>query len=420
MVQLIYGLFIIILIIYLIIYGCYKSNKISPPIGGILFILLCILILYYIFQLLFFPMRTWLTGTVCVGVFVIYLLTIKKPFSVKLRRIAIFSLAGILVILCVAVFGFRAYQDSVPNALEEVNLVQYEPFRYNTLVKNLNETSTLSLVGTLPRLDGATALYPLYSAFVRATYPAPNGDENKYCHNNIKSSVVICSKTSGAFNNLLNGYVDLIFLMGLSNDQQSQARELNLELELTPIGKESFVFFVNSYNPISNLTVMDVKGIYSGRITKWSELGGVNAAIKAYQRLENSGSQTMLEEIMEGTPIMKAPDIDVYPTMRGMYKAVAAYKNYRNSLGYSFRFYLNEMIAENKVKLLNINGVEPTVVNIANGSYPFTNYIYAISIDRDSQTTEDAERRDNIKKLIEWILSPQGQNLIEKTGYVPL
>jgi len=54
---------------------------------------------------------------------------------------------------------------------EEVNLTSYEPFREDTLAKSLDTESSLSLMDNLPRLDGATALYPLYSAFARATYP---------------------------------------------------------------------------------------------------------------------------------------------------------------------------------------------------------------------------------------------------------
>jgi len=69
---------------------------------------------------------------------------------------------------------------------------------------------------------------------------------------------------------------------------------------------------------------------------------------------------------------------------------------------------------------LSIDGVEPTADNIANGTYPFTNDFYAITVVREPETEEDAERIYNAEKLIEWILSPQGQSLVEKTGYVPL
>jgi phosphate transport system substrate-binding protein len=299
--------------------------------------------------------------------------------------------------------------------------MEYEPFRENTFAKSLDEPSTLRLQDNLPRLEGATALYPLYSAFARAVYP--EDDYPVYSTGLFRSPnnnpVVTCSMTSGAFEKLIDGESDAIFLMGVSEEQWEMARERGLELKLTPIGREAFVFFVNKRNDISNLTVNDVRGIYSGRITNWSEVGGNNDEIRPYQRAENSGSQTMLMEIMGDTPLMTVPETDYYDLMYEIYRAVAVYKNYKNSLGYSFLYYVNTMIAENEIKLLSINGVEPTVANIANGTYPLASDFYAITVVREPDNEEEAERINNTEKLIEWILSPQGQSLVEKTGYVP-
>jgi phosphate transport system substrate-binding protein len=74
---------------------------------------------------------------------------------------------------------------------------------------------------------------------------------------------------------------------------------------MTPIGKEAFVFFVDKKNLISNLTIKQIKNIYSGKTTNWSEIGGRNISIKVYQRPKNSGSQTMLESIMRDEKIIE-------------------------------------------------------------------------------------------------------------------
>ena len=198
------------------------------------------------------------------------------------------------------------------------------------------------------------------------------------------------------------------------------ARARGLELKLTPIGREAFVFFVNKRNFTSNLTVEDVRGIYSGEITNWREVGGNNDSIRPFQRAKNSGSQTMLLEIMGDTPLMTAPEADYYDMMYQIYRAVAVYKNYRNALGYSFLFYINEMIAEDRIKFLSIDDVEPTAANIANGTYPFANDFYAVTVVPTPEAKRDVQRVANTERLIEWILSPQGQSLVEKTGYVPL
>jgi ABC-type phosphate transport system, periplasmic component len=69
------------------------------------------------------------------------------------------------------------------------------------------------------------------------------------------------------------------------------------------------------------------------------------------------------------------------------------------------------MYANPDAKLLKVNGVEPSLENIQNGRYPFVADFYAVT---------KGEPEGNTKLLIDWILSEQGQELIEKTGYTPL
>ena len=368
-----------------------------------------------------------------IGGYSICLLFIWKVFGVKARWITAICIAGAVVLSNVGIAAFKAYDGSltffsVPEEVEEggiardISLVKYEPFRENTLAKSLDEPSSLHLHDNLPRLEGATALYPLYAAFARAVYPEDKypvySTDNYFQHNN--NPVITCSMTSGAFLRLIDGEADVVFLMGVSEEQREMARERGLELKLTPIGREAFVFFVNKRNSISNLTVEEVKAIYSGQITNWRNVGGKNDFIRPFQRAKNSGSQTMLLEIMGDSQLMTAPESDYYDLMYDIYQAVAVYKNYRNALGYSFLFYINEMISGDEIKLLSINGVEPTTDNIANGTYPFASDFYAITVVREPETEIEAERIGNTERLIEWILSPQGQSLVEKTGYVPL
>jgi len=367
-----------------------------------------------------------------IGSFLICMLFVWKMFRVKNRLIAAICIAGTIVMSVGGIIGFKRYDDrrtllstpaevDSPGGGRDISLIEYEPFRKNTLAKSLDEPSDFLLQDNLPRLEGATALYPLYAAFARAVYPEADypvySTDNFYRINN--NPVVTCSTTSGAFERLIDGKADIIFLAGLSDEQRGMAYDRGLELKLTPIGREAFVFFVNKRNYISNLTADEIRGIYSGRITNWREVGGKNDPIKPYQRAKNSGSQTMLLEIMGDTPLMSVPESDYFDMMYEIYRAVAVYKNYKNALGYSFLFYINEMIADNKIKLLSIDGVEPTADNIANGTYPFSNSFYAITVVREPEDDWEAERIANTERFIEWILSPQGQSLVEKTGYVP-
>jgi len=425
-----------------IVYFCYGKKGVAARVG-ISLLLAGLFLLVWFFIWVSISDQWYLTGQPAdtsynahlaisfIGCYLICLLFVFKAFSVKARRITAVLLAAAVIASNSVVAGLRVLNaartySSVAGEVEsygrDVSLVEYEPFRENTLAKSLDEPSSLRLLNNLPRLEGATALYPLYAAFARAVYPEDDyrvySTDNVFAYNS--HPVVTCSMTSGAFERLVNGEADLIFLMGVSEEQREMAHERGLELKLTPIGREAFVFFVNKRNNTSNLTVEDVKGIYSGKITNWRKVGGDNHSIRPYQRARNSGSQTMLLEIMGDTPLMTVPASDYHDLMYDIYQAVAVYRNYRNSLGYSFLFYISGMIADDEIKLLSIEGFEPTAENITNGTYPFANDFYAITVVREPENETDAERIINTERLIEWILSPQGQSLVEKTGYVPL
>ena len=386
------------------------------------------------------PHGYWLPFVLSGAVYLVFLLLVWKPFTVKKRRIAALSITGAAVLLAAIFIAPAVYKSSLAQAQEEINLYSYMPFgdywyengvltHHETLAAKLNEESTLKLDGELPRLDGATALYPLYSAFVRATYPAPEPslDMPEYSpyggdlrQDGIEEmSLVVCSRTAAAFENLIDGYADIIFLMGVSDEQREKVNERGLELILTPVGREAFVFFVNSRNSVTNLTTDDIRRIYSGEVTNWQDVGGRNNMIRAYQRPNESGSQTMLKQIMGDTPLVSAPLDEIYSTMMGMYERVANYRNYRNSLGYSFLYYIRDMIGENRVKFLSVDGIAPTQENILSGEYPFANSFYAVTIRRGGEYLNQ-ERAENIDKLLEWILSAQGKYLVEATGYVPV
>ena len=190
-----------------------------------------------------------------------------------------------------------------------------------------------------------------------------------------------------------------------------------MELHLTPIGREAFVFFVNSDNPVTGLTVEEIQGIYTGEITNWKELGGKNQKIRPYQRAENSGSQSALLRLMAGLPLLEPEKEDRIGGMGGIITEVASYRNHKNAIGFSFRFYSIEMVENDQIRLLALNGVEPTKETIRSGEYPISSNFYAVTASPIG-TPAPEETNEDLRKLIDWILSDQGQQLIEQTGYV--
>lgn len=346
---------------------------------------------------------TALIVTVAIILFLFIEFLIFGFFKTKNRKVA-FACISLAAIAITSISPIKhAYTSKIPTVGAEVDVYQYMPFSENTKVAALDKEASLKLTDDLPKIDGATALYPLYSAIVQSTYPKKEYD--------LYDSEVMVNTTPEAYTNLLNGKVDMIFAAAPSVSQQNRAKQKGLELKLTPIGREAFVFFVNQKNNIDGLTIDQIKKIYSGEVKNWQDLGGDNDSIRAFQRPEDSGSQTALQKLMGDTPIMEAPTENVASGMGDIISEVAQYRNYKNAIGYTFRFYSNEMVKNDQIKLLEINGVEPTKETIRNGTYPISTEFYIVT----AGTTNP-----NVEKLIEWVLSPEGQQLVEKAGYVPI
>lgn len=131
--------------------------------------------------------------------------------------------------------------------------------------------------------------------------------------------------------------------------------------------EDPFVFIVHKDNPVHDLTVEQLRGIYSGAITNWNEVGGANQKIKAYQSEPGSGNQTMMEHFMGETALMKAPSEMGYGYLYAWGEQVSAYRNKPASIGFCFAPYVQ---GNPDVKALSVDGIAPTQENLRNGSYP--------------------------------------------------
>lgn len=273
-----------------------------------------------------------------------------------------------------------------------IKLEDYLPFDKNS--KCNYRKSDFQITKDIPVLDGASALYPVFSAIASSTYP-----EESVCfdgENFTKESKVQMRNTRGAYKALVEGSSDIILCAAPSKEQLQYAKEKNIELEFVPIGFEAFVFIENINNPVNDLSVDQIKGIYSGRIKNWKDVGGPDALIAAWQRKEGSGSQTAFLNFMNGEKTQKDP-IGIF---------------FGSPIGYSFRYYVEGITRNENVKMISLNGIAPTKENIQNGKYPLASNFYAVY--------RKANKNPNVEKLIEWILSPEGQKIISENGYVPL
>ena len=286
--------------------------------------------------------------------------------------------------------------DTTPN----INVNEYLPFTEDSKIFKY-DSKTLKLKDNLPIIDGATAAFPVYSAFVNAVYPETT---------KLWDGVFEYNNTVGGYTELAEKNTDIFIGAMPSAEQIKYAEQCGTTFDYTQIGWEAFVFFVHKDNPINSISSEDIRKIYSGEITNWKELGGNDEAIMPYQRNEGSGSQSMMLRFMGDVPIVE-PDMETLVGFMGdIVEQVADYRNQTSSIGFSFRYYIEEIVQHPDIKMIAVDGVAPTVENIKNESYPIITPVYAV--------TYEGNPNPNVSKLIEWMCSSEGQYIIEGTGYV--
>lgn len=316
-----------------------------------------------------------------------------------------------LIVVLFAAFNLSMYQlltrrlsnnFSDTSQAKMIDVKNYLPHEEESMLPKIE--STLKLTEKLPVLDGAAALVPVYAAIIDNVYPegcvtyegGTFSDDNYYGENFSENSAMQYKNTVRGYQAIVDGDTDILFCAGPSEEQKQYAKEKGVELVYVPIGLEGFVFFVNENNPVNNLTAEQIRKIYACEYKNWSEVGGANRIINPVTRLEGSGSQTTFEAFMGDYEIgMKSP-----LALTGA------------SIGFSFRYYMDGIVENDAVKMLSLNGVYPSAENIQNRTYPIVAQFYAI-YRADNQN-------ENIPILIDWILSEEGQDLIEQCGYVKI
>ena len=256
-----------------------------------------------------------------------------------------------------------------------------------------------------PRLNGSTSTVPLAEA-VCSTLLGEDPEE--------VGDLIQFSRTTNSYFALMDGSADLILAAECNEQVEEWKEKSHFEWLKTPFATDAFVFVVNEENPVDSITVDQARKIYTGEITNWAELGGEDEPILPFQRNPEAGSQTLMEKlVMRGTPMMEPPSDFIVGSMGGLMEAVKSYDNSAGAIGYSVYYYAEEMRAARGLKLLKLEGVEPTAATIRSGDYPLVNPYYVVI---SAETGENAPAR----KLYDWVLSPEGQALASELGYVPV
>ncbi len=261
-------------------------------------------------------------------------------------------------------------------------------------------------------IDGSTATIPLSEAIALRRLGITQEQASQLIHHNT---------TAIAYDSLLNGYneeygegADLIFVTAPSDYELESAKEHEVELEFIPVAHDALVFLNNVRNPVTSLTQQQLRGIYTGKITSWKDVGGEDEAIIPFQRPDRSGSQTLFDELLMGKVSPMVPPEAHRPDSMGLLvDEVSNYENGKSSLGYSVYYYVTDMYGSDSIRLLAIDGVLPTAKTIIDHSYPFFTYYYAV-------LRKDTPADSPYRELVKWLLTDEGQKLVADAGYIPM
>ncbi len=259
----------------------------------------------------------------------------------------------------------------------------------------------------IPVLDGSTSTYNITRNIYWQYYL------NYENHPNFPKQH---SKTSNSYKRLIDGEVEMIFVPDPSGDVKNYAEEKGVKLKYIPIANEAMIFFTANDNKADNITTEQLHNIYiNNGIKNWSEIGGDDAELVPFCRNTDSGSHAQMEKfILDGGEINETISREHTSWIMSSILTEVDDFNKNNTgkyaIGYSlYYYYFNNqtILGPVDLKLMKINGVEPTEETIADGTYPLTTNYYAVIRD------EENEKVDNFLNLMR---SGFGDEIIKMSG----
>lgn len=208
---------------------------------------------------------------------------------------------------------------------------------------------------------------------------------------------------------LINGATDICEASRPMKDKEKEMvrSRHGRDVKEIPVALDGVTIYVNQANPIQSLTRAEIKGIYTGRITNWREVGGRDEKIVAYSRENNSGTYVFFKEHVLGDDDF-AREIQTLP---GTAAVVNAVSKDPASIGYGGVAYASGI---REVPIRPENGgkpILPSPANVRSGLYPLSRNLFFYTIGEPAGAAKD---------FIDWVLGPEGQKICEMVGYYPV
>ncbi|HEY5511374.1 MAG TPA: phosphate ABC transporter substrate-binding protein [Prolixibacteraceae bacterium] len=230
-----------------------------------------------------------------------------------------------------------------------------------------------------------------------------------YMKSNPSASVQVTGGGSGVgISALINGATDIANAsrkMKATEKEKLKARFNTLGVEVA-CAKDGITVYLNPANKVKELTIKQLGEIFRGTISNWKQVGGDDQAIKLYGRENSSGTYVFFQE-----NVVKGDYASSCQTLPGTAAVVNAVKKDAYGIGYGGAAFAEGIVICKVKKDDKSPAFIPTAETIKSNEYPITRYLYMYLVNRPT---------GEIKKYIDWILSPEGQKLVVEVGYFPV
>jgi phosphate transport system substrate-binding protein len=208
---------------------------------------------------------------------------------------------------------------------------------------------------------------------------------------------------------LINGTVDLAQASRPMKNEEKQHVEQGRGAKVveTAVALDSLAVFVNSGNPVRELTLAQVGEIFKGKITDWKEVGGKPGRIVLYGRESSSGTYDYFKEHV----LDKQDFAAAVQTLQGTAAIVNAVGADANGIGYGGIAYAKNIRAIGLKKDAASAAIEPSEATVADGTYPLSRKLFFYSL-------ENAPEK--VTGFVQWCLTPEAQSLVKEVGYFPI
>ena len=248
-----------------------------------------------------------------------------------------------------------------------------------------------------PKMGGSLAALPLGEAITAYALGISREDASKL--------IVFEGSTTDNYKAIVDGKFDILLAYEPSEEAKAYIAEKGAELEMTPIGADALVFICSNLNKVDSLTVDQIKDIYTGKITDWSEVGGEAGKISCIGREAGSGTRDGFESIT-GTKDACKLDQELTST-GGVIEAVAGNAN---AIGYAS---LSAVEGKDTVKAVTVGGVACTEETVLDGSYAIQRPFVLV-------TKTDAPLSTAAQAFFDYATSTAANDLIKAAGAVPV